>query len=914
VAESYSIDWSQFGENAALVQSFYELYRADPALVDSAWQRFFSEMLTGFAPQSNGHAAPANGHSVTLSEITTRDANLAMRATKLVENFRRYGHLKANFNPLTKGIEKLPDCAHLEINFSESELSSEVPANGFHNHNSIELRKLISELRSIYCGSIGFEVDHLMNDEERGWLLTRIEGRFEQQSFSREQKENILKMLLKAEAFESELNKKYVGQTRFSSEGGESLMPMLDLVREEGPRFGVSEVLFGMAHRARLNVLLNILGKPLEIMLAECDDRNVTSVAGSGDVKYHMGFDSTYTTAAGANVRLLMAPNPSHLEFVNPIVEGMTRGRQDLKYERDRKKALALLIHGDAAFIGQGIVVETINLCRVPGYTTGGTLHIVINNQVGFTTNPEEGKSTTYCTDMAKAVGAPVFHVNGDDPEACCWVTRLALEFRERFQRDVIIDLVCYRKYGHNEGDDPTFTQPLMYSEVKSKTPVARLYQAKLAESYPEIDAMAQGVLSDFKAAFDQAHSKVSQFEPAEACLVHGKIKGKEPVTSVAKPKLEEVANSLITYPSGFTIHPKLKTILEKRVKSFNENSGIDWGFAEVLAFGSLVLDGYSVRLSGQDCGRGTFGQRHLLLTDFQNGSHYKPFTQLKAKNDASFAVFNSPLSESGVMGFEFGYSSIAENTLTLWEAQYGDFVNGAQVIVDQFIANSEQAWGQLSGLVLLLPHGFEGQGPEHSSARLERFLQQASEGNFVVCYPSSSAQHFHMLRRQAFRPVKRPLIVMTPKSLLRSPSASSKLEDFTSGSFKPLLRDDFGSAASAKALVLLSGKIYHDLVAELKKQPASDFSILRVEELYPLPKKEILKAISDSPKAKRIIWAQEEPQNMGAWTHIRANLEELQLEYVGRPSSASTATGSHKRHAAEQREIVNKILSLVKA
>ncbi len=895
------------------MRSFYDLYLADRDLVEPSWAKFFDAGKLTDGVATNGSPGGPNGYS-RLPTPALDDNSLAVRVVRLVGNYRMHAHRLARVSPLSAGLRQENNVPELEIPFSASELSQEVPAAGFRAKSAYKLETLLSDLRQCYCGSIGFEFEHISENSEREWLRERIEARPFTGNFGVEQQKRILRGLINSEEFEAGLNRKYVGQTRFSAEGGDTIIPILDSIRERGPELGVAEIVFGMAHRARLNVLRNILNKPLQTILAESEDKSVTTVVGSGDVKYHMGYSLEYCTSSGQQVVLSMCPNPSHLEFVNPIVEGVARAKQDLVHDKQRACVLPILIHGDAALIGQGIVAETINMSRVPGYDTGGTIHIVFNNQIGFTTDWNESRSFRYSTDLIK-VESPVFHVNAEDPEACVWAATTALEFRQRFGHDVIIDLICYRKYGHNEGDDPSFTQPEMYKEIKGKRPISAIYQERLLELGLVQASEAEAWRNELKNEFDETHNTVKNLTLAEACAVHGKIRGIAPTTSASKNHLERVAQALTELPSDFHIYPKLKQILAKRIKSLSDGSGIDWGFAENLAFGSLILDGQNVRVSGQDVGRGTFGQRHIEFTDAENGLRIRPFDRLALNHDPSntprFEVFNSVLSEAGVMGFEFGYATQAQSGLVCWEGQYGDFCNGGQVIIDQFIVNSEQAWGQTSGIVLLLPHGYEGQGPEHSSARLERFLQLAGEGNVSVCYPSTAAQYFHLLRRQALTPIRRPLIVMTPKSLLRSPSAASGVDDFTSGGFQRVIFERLNARGGAHTLLLMCGKIYHDLVAELKKSSDLSAEILRIEELYPFPENEILKLIKQS-NAKRVIWVQEEPENMGAWTHVYMGLhrEVPTLEYLGRARSASTATGSHKHHTKEQAELVQRVIS----
>lgn len=873
-------DFSQFGPNAGLLRELYELYQQDPALVDTEWQAFFSELGT----------LHTNGHSV--SGLNGFQASPAMNKPQenVLDSFRRYGHWLAKINPLTV--------------VAEPEKPRDLP--------EVLSQRADSDLAATYCGSIGFDFMHLTSLKEREWLTSRIEREFPAKiQPTAEVKKRMLTKLIAGEMFESELHKKYVGAKRFSLEGGETLIAMLDELLLAAPQLGIAEVVFGMAHRGRLNILTNILGKPLEKIFQEFEDLSMASVLGSGDVKYHLGYSGKVSTSP--EVKVQMVPNPSHLEFVNCVVEGICRAIQDLGDTAKRSSVLPLVIHGDAAFAGQGIVFETINYSRLPGYETGGTLHIIINNQIGFTTTPDEGRSSGYCTDMAKGVDSPVFHVNAEDVNACAWVTKLATEFRQEFKKDVFVDLYCYRKYGHNEGDDPSFTQPLTYAEIKNKKPVYQTYADSLMkEGILSQDELA-GLVSAYKSKFVDAQSRVKPAAEEEISKNFGKLRIASIDTSVSKEKLRKVAKTLIAYPQDFEPHPKLFKILEKRVETVESGTGIEWGTAEALAYGSLLLDGYSVRLSGQDCGRGTFSQRHLMLDHYTKRGSYAPLTSLSGEQDAGkFEVLNSSLSENAVLGFEFGYSSIAEKTLVLWEGQFGDFVNGAQVIIDQFISSSEVKWSQFSGVTLLLPHGYEGQGPEHSSARFERFLQLSAEGNMTVCYPSTAAQYFHMLRRQAMDPMRRPLIVMTPKSLLRLPSAMSNIDDFATGEFQTAIVEDFGAKGKAEIVVLLTGKIYHEVKAEIEKRAKKPFRVIRLEQLHPFPQFDFKKMLGEGRTPKKVFWVQEEPENMGAWNYLQAYLEHklgLDVTYVGRPASASTATGSPRRHVSEQRAIIDGLL-----
>lgn len=931
-----------FGANSGYVEELYALYKDDPALVGDTWANYFIKLDNELVANGEHRQISENGHQVTTTKVTnghssfqspvpsigevTReniksvvDNRLQDKVYRLINTFRSFGHLKARINPLSKGVMSLPQSEDLDpmfFGFTDSDMESEVSCDGFQSKSRMELRTLIEELRRVYCGSVGFEFNHLLSEEERNWLQSRIESRFAHgYGLSTDLKLRKLKVLVEAETFEAELHKKYVGHKRFSLEGGETLLPVLDTALDEASQRGVKEAVLGMAHRGRLNVLVHTAGKPLEDVFNEFEDQSIYSALGSGDVKYHLGYESIFNGSRGQELKVSLACNPSHLEFVDPVLEGMVRAKQDLKYDGERLSVLPILMHGDAAVIGQGVVYETLNLSQVGGYRTGGTLHIVINNQIGFTTNPEESRSSVYCTDMAKGFQIPIFHVNAEDVEAACWVTRLALEFRQRYQRDVFVDIYCWRKYGHNEGDDPSFTQPLSYSEIKSKPSLAKTYSLKLKEEGIIDQSGIDRYYTEYKQRFENAQNRKIPKVQGEACPVHGRLRVPTPDTGVEKKVLERVASTLLDYPENFVIHPKLKQILEKRVLSLTEGSGIDWGFAEALAYGSLMLQGVNIRLSGQDSGRGTFSHRHLALNNYEKPETYLPLSQLEEQVGVGcFEVYNSTLSEAGVLGFEYGYSLDAKKSLVLWEGQFGDFANGAQVHIDQFIASGEAKWHQLSGVVMLLPHGYEGQGPEHSSARLERFLQLCGEGNMVVCYPSTAAQNFHLLRRQGVMEIKRPLVVMTPKSLLRLPDATSKINELVSGRFETVLEDDIGTKDKEAHVVMVAGKIYYDLIGELRKSPKGRIKVLRIEQLYPFPQFEIKKLLKDI-KIKSIIWAQEEPQNMGAWSYIepyiRGKLESSPI-YVGRAVAASPATGSGKAHAREQSTIVREVLAHV--
>lgn len=921
---------AQFGPNSGYIEELYQLWRTDASLVGPTWSSFFSA-LSQQTDYSNGtesvaekpkaeiaatalHPLPNGASSTTpayngYSYSAENNEAVHERIYRLVSAFRNRGHLRARINPISEGIRPLEVTNDTDIdfyNFSDSQMDQVFHCAGFRGEQNMRLGDLIDELHAVYCGSIGFETSHILSQEKRSWLLQKVEARLVDGLYqlTLTERRRRLQKLIEAELLESELHKKYIGKKRFSLEGGETLIPMLDTLLEESGKAAAKEVVIGMSHRGRLNVLHNILSKPLLEMFTEFDDSNIFSAAGSGDVKYHMGFDSHYKTLRGDSIRLTLAANPSHLEFVFPVVEGMVRSLQDLDYQRNRKSVVPVLIHGDSAFVGQGIVAESLNLSAVDGFTTGGTIHIIVNNQLGFTTPPEEYRSSAYCTDFAKAIQAPILHVNAEDVEAASWAMAIAIDYRMRFQSDVVIDLYCYRKYGHNEGDDPSFTQPVVYNQIRQKKTIATLYAEYLIEKGDITAEEVEEIRGNFCGHFEKEHEASKKpVVYGEVCAMHGRLRVPIPDTAVPLERLAEIADTLINYKDGFEAHPKLKKILEKRVESLTDGSGIDWGFAENLAFGSLVQDGINVRLTGQDSGRGTFSQRHLQLHHYQSGENYLPFCRLDGKNNARFEVYNSTLSEAAVLAFEFGYSSIAAGrSIVLWEAQFGDFVNGAQVIIDQFISSSEQKWNQLSGVVLLLPHGYEGQGPEHSSARLERFLQLSADGNMTVCVPSSAAQHFHLLRRQGLMTMTRPMVILTPKSLLRAPEAAASVQELTGNNFETVLENDFGTENGVEHLVFCSGKVYYDIARSLEELEDARTRVIRFEQLYPFPQFEVKKSARDL-ELKTCTWVQEEPRNQGAWFYIEPYLKQklnVDVEYVGRPLSASTATGSPKRHQAE--------------
>jgi 2-oxoglutarate dehydrogenase E1 component len=908
--------FSEFGQNAGYVNELFQLYRTDPTLVEPRWGEYFERIVA-----SNGidNGGPAPSSSAAVNHSAGVALSLQERVSKVIAAYRTRGHLKAKVNPLTNAVSTLREARDLDIEnygFTEQERLLSVRSSGFMHSEELPVGAILRDLESIYCGTIGFEYEHLTNAEEREWLRSRIEVRRSAgYGFSADARRRMLSKLIESEALESELHKKYVGAKRFSVQGGETLIPVIDRLLEVASVNKVRELVIGMAHRGRLGVLTLNCQKPIAELFSEFEDRTTSSVVGQGDVKYHLGHRAQVATSGGEMVGIQLLPNPSHLEAVNPVVEGVCRARQDREFGGDRRSALPVLVHGDAAVMGQGIVPETFNMSLLRGYSAGGTVHIVVNNQVGFTTNPDEGRSSNYCTEWAKGAEAPIFHVNGDDVEGASWISELALEFRTVFGRDVMIDLVCWRRYGHNEADDPTFTQPLMYGEIKDLKPIYVGYAEQLSGAGVVTPDFAEEVLGNFRTGFTKAQERAQQLIVGAASPLFGKLGAKPtPIRAVAAAELEEIANTIVTFPDGFTPYPKLKQINAKRVEALREGTGIEWGLAETLAFGSILRDGVSIRLSGQDAGRATFSHRHLQIRDFEGKGSYFPLQSLP-ESRGSFEVFNSPLSEEAVMGFEFGFAYASPSTLVLWEAQFGDFSNGAQIQIDQFLSSSEAKWNQCSGITLLLPHGQEGQGPEHSSARLERYLQLCAAGNMMVAYPTKASQYFHLLRRQAHLKVKRPLIVMTPKSLLRAPAAMATREELTSGSWAPVISDDFGDKKSRAVTVLCTGKIFYDIQQALEKSKRSA-RVLRLEQLYPFPEREVQELLlgGKGKGASKVVWVQEEPKNMGAWQFAWSNLAEAGIDatYIGRPAAPSPAAGSGKFFTAEQGKIVQDLLTFL--
>ncbi|WP_312179021.1 multifunctional oxoglutarate decarboxylase/oxoglutarate dehydrogenase thiamine pyrophosphate-binding subunit/dihydrolipoyllysine-residue succinyltransferase subunit [Arthrobacter sp.] len=850
--------------------------------------------------------------------------NKVARIQQLIHAYRVRGHLMADTNPLEYVQRRHADLDVLTHGLTLWDLDREWPTGGFGGKPMLKLRKILGVLRDAYCRTAGIEYMHIQDPEERVWFQDRLEAPYSKPS--REEQLRILSKLNAAEAFETFLQTKFVGQKRFSLEGGESLIPLLDTIISGAADEGMEEVGIGMAHRGRLNVLTNIAGKTYAQVFREFEGtQDPRSVQGSGDVKYHLGTEGTFTSDNGNQTKVYLAANPSHLEAGDSVLEGIVRAKQDRLDRGDEFPVLPILIHGDAAFAGQGVVAETLNLSQLRGYRTGGTIHVIVNNQVGFTTAPTSSRSSVYATDVAKMVQAPIFHVNGDDPEQVVRIAQLAFDYRQRFNKDVVIDMVCYRRRGHNEGDDPSMTQPMMYSLIEAKRSVRKLYTESLIGRGDISQDEAEQALRDYQSRLERvfAETHAAQTSPIPvitkdseavsdlerpAAQQEGSTVVAPSSTAISADTLARIGKAHVTVPEGFTVHPKLKSLLEKREQMSREGN-IDWGFAEIAAFGSLLMEGVPVRLAGQDSRRGTFTQRHAVFHDRATGTEWTPLADLDP-NQAKLWIYDSLLSEFAALGFEYGYSVERPDALVLWEAQFGDFVNGAQTIIDEFISSAEQKWGQRSSLVMMLPHGYEGQGPDHSSARIERFLQMCAEDNMIVANPTTGASHFHLLRRQAYSRPRKPLVIFTPKQLLRLKAAATPVEDFTQGSFQPVIGEHAELDANAVEKVLLvSGRLYYDLLAHRQKTDDEKTAIIRVEQLYPLPVNEINDAVAKYPNAE-LVWAQDEPANQGPWPFIGLNLPpelDRPLKLASRPASASTATGSAKRHAVEQDILVKK-------
>lgn len=926
--------------NLDLIEEMFDKYKQDPTSVDSSWISIFAALEAEGTAATKQIAAESSKSSIIYESPVGKYAKIDksspadLRIYNLIQAYRTYGHLLAKINPIaTQPIQEPWQLSLDALGFDEQELQVPFPTCGMLPEQLAPLYAIIDTLKSIYCDNIGIEYMGLQNPQLEEWLQQHIEPNRFKADLTIQQKQMILQQLNRSELLESFIQIKYTGQKRFSLEGGETLIPMLEEIIETGSRLGMEECIIGMAHRGRLNVLCNILNKSYSDIFSEFEEGYIpNSFEGSGDVKYHKGFTSEVTTPDGRKVRIILPPNPSHLEAVDPVVEGEVLAKQiSIGDDILQEKVIPILIHGDAAIAGQGVVYETLQLYQLPGYSTGGTIHFVINNQIGFTATANETRSTHYCTDIARAFAAPVFHVNAEDPEGCVYVTNLAIQLRQKFHCDVFIDLNCYRKYGHNEADEPAFTQPLEYQLIRKKRPIREIYRDQLIHEGTVERHIAEDLEKQFIAGLDK-ELQVSKGVNKASAATHEVVSDKDnnnhsevftaaevfhPIsTGVDKNLLQDVAKQFCSVPEGFTINQKLQNLLKERLRMVEEGDKtkpVDWGMAELLAYGTLLWNGTPVRISGQDCRRGTFSHRHAIWMDQRIEKAYSPLCHLKP-DQGRFDVINSPLSEYAVLGFEFGYSVACPEALVIWEAQFGDFSNGAQIMIDQFIATTEQKWGQKLGLVMFLPHGYEGQGPEHSSGRMERFLVLAGENNMRIVNATTPAQFFHLLRRQVISPVRKPLIAFTPKGLLRHPACVSNLEEFTKGSFQEILDDpcylsSTSSVKDVKRLVFCSGRIYYDLIAERAKEKEKDAkkingetAIIRIEQLYPLHAEHLKELIGRYADVKEYVWAQEEPRNMGAWDFIHTQLRALlpdgaELKYVGRKRSASSATGSHAVH-----------------
>ncbi len=898
------------GIDAEYLDELYRRWQADPSSVGASWDWFFLGFDLAACPRS------------CVAVDSARDQS---QVASLIYAYRDEGHRIARTNPLEEPPEDYPRLSLEQFGFDTEDLDRVFDTGHLGGPSRATLGEILEILRDTYCRSIGVEYLHIQDVEVRRWLQSKMEPARNRLTFDAGKKREILSQLVDAELFETFLQSRFLGQKRFSLEGAESFIPGLHAIVELAPAVGVAEIVMGMAHRGRLNVLANILDKSYEEIFSEFEDIELGEAPGGGkDVKYHKGYSADHTNKWGQDVHVSLTTNPSHLEAVDPVVEGRTRARQRrLDDRRHRSRVLPLLVHGDAAFAGQGLVAETLNLSQLGGYRTGGTVHLIINNQIGFTTLPSEGRSTAYATDLAKGIEAPILHVNGDDPEAVVYACELALVFRQEFHRDVVVDLICYRRHGHNEADDPAFTQPVMYAKIEKHASVLEQYTRRLIDDGVLDAPGAKTLEAEFKARLEEALARVKRaaedaievqlpevdprwvglLEPYDDRVVE---------TGVDRELLLRGARAITRVPDGFAIHRRLGKLVERQWETVREQGTVDWGLAEALSFASLLHEGTPVRLSGQDSQRGTFSHRHAVWTDTRTQQRYIPLNHLR-EGQARFCVYNSMLSEAAVLGFDYGYSLDEPGMLILWEAQFGDFANGAQVIIDQFVTSAMAKWGRASGLVMLLPHGNEGQGPEHSNAYLERYLAAGAEDNIQVCNLTTPAQYFHVLRRQMHRPFRRPLIIMSPKSLLRHPRCVSTVDDLAEGHFQEVL-DDPDAPAAPRRLALCSGKVYYDLLAARDEGAGPDVALVRVEQLYPLPGRSLRALTERYAGVGDVAWVQEETRNRGAWSHLAPQLREafpdVPLRYVGRPAAASPATGSMRVHRQEQQQLVHEALS----
>ena len=926
-------DSSSFqGSNASFIENLYERFLENPESVELSWQKEFKALQNGSAYETPHSPVVARfaelsvksqGRLAQLQGFTEESVKKQASVSRLINHYRVRGHQIANCNPLGKSNPQPADMDPAYYGLSVPDMDTLFDTGAlFGQVDRLPLRDIIENLKVLYGGSIGYEYMHIVDTQIRRWLISRIESSKNKLVLTAAKKQGVLKLLTAAESIESYLHHRFVGQKRFSLEGGESLIVILDELIQNSGSNGVKEIVIGMAHRGRLNVLVNILGKSPASLFDEFEGTSALSPGvKSGDVKYHMGFSSDVTTPGGP-VHLTLAFNPSHLEIINPVVEGSVKARQDREGKEGINTVIPILIHGDAAFSGQGIVMETLNMSQTRAFYTGGTVHIVINNQIGFTTsNPLDARSTLYCTDVASMIQAPVFHVNGDDPEAVMFVTELALDYRNTFNKDVVIDLICYRRLGHNEADEPATTQPVMYKKIRKHQTTRTIYAQKLISEDILTLAEANKMEGDYLTLLESGQvvsrpiSTDSNYSYTNQWNDFLNVSWDVPCkTAISMEHLRFCNDRMQRLPNGFELHARVAKVMENRSKMAAGSLPLDWGFAENIAYASLLLENHSIRLTGQDVGRGTFVHRHAVFHNQLNNKTYTPIKHLD-KNQGNAQIFDSLLSEAGVLGFEYGYSTTMPNTLVIWEAQFGDFANGAQVVIDQFISSGETKWGRLCGLVMLLPHGFEGQGPEHSSARLERYLQLCADHNIQVCYPTTPAQIFHLLRRQIIRPYRKPLIIMSPKSLLRHKLAVSTLEDLTKGSFQPVIGEqDVIKPNLVTRFILCTGKVYYDLLDARRKDNLKHIAIARLEQIYPFPDKLLKAELAKYPQLKDFIWCQEEPKNQGAWYqskhHFSDNVpKQINITYAGRDASAAPAVGNFHVHIEQQKAVVQSAL-----
>ena len=944
--QQYQSNSYLFGGNAPYVEEMYEAYLDNPGSVPDNWRAYFDALQhvpatdgsdsrdVAHAPvvESFAQRAKANAFAHKASEADLAVARKQVHVQSLIAAYRFLGSRWADLDPL-KRVEraKIPELEPTFYDLSESDMDITFSAANtyFSKAENMTLREIVQALRETYCGTIGAEYMHITDPTEKRWWQERLERTRSKPTYSGSEKKHILERLTAAEGLERFLHTKYVGQKRFSLEGGESFIASMDELVQRAGATGVQEIVIGMAHRGRLNVLVNTLGKMPADLFAEFDHTAPENLP-SGDVKYHQGFSSDISTAGGP-VHLSLAFNPSHLEIVNPVVEGSVKARMDRRGDKTGAEVLPVLVHGDAAFAGQGVVMETLALAQTRGYYTGGTVHLVINNQIGFTTSdPRDARSTLYCSDVVKMIEAPVLHVNGDDPEAVVLCTQWAMDYRQQFKKDVVVDIICFRKLGHNEQDTPSLTQPLMYKKIAQHPGTRKLYGDKLVAQGVLAAAEPDQMIKDFRAAMDAGKHTVdpvltnykSKYAVDWAPFL-GKKWTDSADTALPMVEIKRLAEKITTIPANFKVHPLVEKVIADRAAMGRGEVNVDWGMGEHMAYASLVASGYAVRLSGEDCGRGTFVHRHAVLHD-QNREKWDIGTyvplQNVAENQAPFVVIDSILSEEAVLGFEYGYASAEPNTLTIWEGQFGDFVNGAQVVIDQFIASGEVKWGRVNGLTLMLPHGYEGQGPEHSSARLERFMQLAADTNMQIVQPTTASQIFHLLRRQMVRPLRKPLVIMTPKSLLRNKDATSPLTEFSKGEFRTVISEVNASvdAAKVKRVIACSGKVYYDLVKKREEKKATDTVVIRVEQLYPFPHRAFANELKKYPNATDIVWCQDEPQNQGAWFFVQHQIHENMFEgqklgYAGRPASASPAVGYAHLHQEQQKALLDQAFGKLK-